>query len=150
MASASQRNSVLEYIKTGVAEGARLLAGNLESQVGLGYFVEPAIFTDVKSSMKIAQEEIFGPVLVVIPVDTEEEALVVANDSAYGLAAGVWSADQDRAVAFGRRIRAGQVAINGGAFNAKVPFGGYKKSGIGRELGRHGLEEYFEFKAFRF
>jgi acyl-CoA reductase-like NAD-dependent aldehyde dehydrogenase len=150
MASASQRDSVAGYIQAGINEGARVLAGSIEKLAGLGYFVQPVIFTDVASSMKIAQEEIFGPVLVVIPVDDEAEALVAANDSDYGLAGAVWSQDRERAVEFGRRIRAGQISINGGAFNAKIPFGGFKKSGVGRELGRFGLEEYFEFKAFRF
>src|SRR5690606_16802373 len=103
--------------------------------------------TDVTPGMRIAQEEIFGPVLVVIAVDSEEEALAAANDSAFGLAGAVWSADRDRAVAFARRMRTGQVAINGGAFNARAPFGGFKKSGNGRELGKYGLEEYFEYKA---
>ncbi|MFA7324219.1 MAG: aldehyde dehydrogenase family protein [Candidatus Nanopelagicales bacterium] len=147
LASAMQRDRVIGFIETGVAEGARLLAGGPERPEGTGYFVQPTIFTDVRSSMTIAQEEIFGPVLVVIPVDTEEEALLVANDSAYGLSGAVWSGDKERALAFARRIRTGQVAINGGAFNASAPFGGYKKSGIGRELGKHGLEEFFEYKA---
>ncbi|MDD2857143.1 MAG: aldehyde dehydrogenase family protein [Candidatus Nanopelagicales bacterium] len=147
LASETQRDRVIGYIESGIAEGARVLAGGPERPDGAGYFVQPTIFTDVTSGMTIAQEEIFGPVLVVIPVDSEQEALDVANDSAFGLSGAVWSADRDRAIAFARRIRTGQVAINGGAFNASAPFGGYKKSGIGRELGRHGLEEFFEFKA---
>jgi aldehyde dehydrogenase (NAD+) len=147
LASAAQRDRVIGYIESGIAEGARLLAGGPERPDGAGYFVQPTIFTDVASGMTIAQEEIFGPVLVVIPVDSEQEALDVANDSDFGLSGAVWSADRERAMAFARRIRTGQVAINGGAFNASAPFGGFKKSGIGRELGRHGLEEFFEFKA---
>ena len=100
--------------------------------------------------MKIAQEEIFGPVLVVIPVENEAEALRVANDTVYGLSGAVWTADEARGVSFARKMRTGQVQINNGAFNAHAPFGGYKKSGIGRELGKYGLEEYLEYKAIRF
>lgn len=147
LVSAVQRDRVIEYIEIGIAEGARVLVGGPQRPEGAGYFVTPTVFTDVTPDMRIAQEEIFGPVLVVIPVDSEEEALVAANNSAYGLAGAVWSADRDRAVAFARRIRTGQVAINGGAFNARAPFGGYKMSGNGRELGKYGLEEYFEYKA---
>ena len=147
LVSAVQRDRVIEYIEIGIAEGARVLVGGPQRPEGAGYFVTPTVFTDVTADMRIAQEEIFGPVLVVIPVDSEEEALAAANNSAYGLAGAVWSADRDRAVAFARRIRTGQVAINGGAFNARAPFGGYKMSGNGRELGKYGLEEYFEYKA---
>jgi acyl-CoA reductase-like NAD-dependent aldehyde dehydrogenase len=147
LVSAGQRDRVIEYIEIGIAEGARVLVGGPQRPEGSGYFVTPTVFTDVTPDMRIAQEEIFGPVLVVIPVDSEEEALAAANNSAYGLAGAVWSADRDRAVAFARKIRTGQVAINGGAFNARAPFGGYKMSGNGRELGKYGLEEYFEYKA---
>ena len=100
--------------------------------------------------MVIAQEEIFGPVLVVIPVDSEEEAIMVANDSEYGLSGAVWSGDKDHALDVARKIRTGQVAINGAPFYVDAPFGGYKKSGVGRELGKHGLEEFFEYKALRY
>ncbi len=147
LVSAVQRDRVIEYIEIGIAEGARVLVGGPQRPEGAGYFVTPTVFTDVTADMRIAQEEIFGPVLVVIPVDSEEEALAAANNSAFGLAGAVWSADRDRAVAFARKIRTGQVAINGGAFNARAPFGGYKMSGNGRELGKYGLEEYFEYKA---
>lgn len=147
LVSAVQRDRVVEYIEIGIAEGARVLIGGPQRPQGAGYFVTPTVFTDVTADMRIAQEEIFGPVLVVIPVDSEQEALAAANNSAYGLAGAVWSADRDRAVAFARKIRTGQVAINGGAFNARAPFGGYKMSGNGRELGKYGLEEYFEYKA---
>ncbi|MDO9485578.1 MAG: aldehyde dehydrogenase family protein [Actinomycetota bacterium] len=147
LVSAVQRDRVIEYINIGIAEGARVLVGGPARPEGSGYFVTPTIFTDVAADMRIAQEEIFGPVLVVIPVDSEVEALAVANNSAYGLAGAVWSADRDHAVAFARKIRTGQVAINGGAFNARAPFGGYKMSGNGRELGKYGLEEFFEYKA---
>ncbi len=147
LVSAVQRDRVIEYIEIGIAEGARVLVGGPQRPEGAGYFVTPTVFTDVTPDMRIAQEEIFGPVLVVIPVDNEDEALAAANNSAYGLAGAVWSADRDRAAAFARKIRTGQVAINGGAFNARAPFGGYKMSGNGRELGKYGLEEYFEYKA---
>lgn len=150
MASAEQRATVNSYIRIGLEEGARLLAGGVseEPETG-GYYVQPTVLTDVKSGMRVAQEEIFGPVLVVIPVDSTEEAIEVANDSEYGLSGAVWSADQARAVEVARRIRTGQVAVNGGAFNARAPFGGVKRSGNGRELGKFGLEEYFELKAIR-
>lgn len=150
MASAEQRATVNSYIRIGLEEGARLLAGGVseEHEEG-GYYVQPTVLTDVKSGMRVAQEEIFGPVLVVIPVDSTEEAIEVANDSEYGLSGSVWSGDQARAVEVARRIRTGQVAVNGGAFNARAPFGGVKRSGNGRELGKFGLEEYFELKAIR-
>ena len=147
LVSAVQRDRVIGYIEVGIAEGARVLVGGPQRPPGEGYFVTPTVFTDVTGDMRIAQEEIFGPVLVVIPVDSEQEALAAANNSAYGLAGAVWSADRERAAAFARKIRTGQVAINGGAFNARAPFGGYKMSGNGRELGKYGLEEYFEYKA---
>ncbi len=147
LVSEAQRDRVIEYIEIGISEGARVLVGGPQRPELAGYFVAATVFTDVTPDMRIAQEEIFGPVLVVIPVDSEEEALLAANNSAYGLAGAVWSADRDRAVAFARKIRTGQVAINGGAFNARAPFGGYKMSGNGRELGKYGLDEYFEYKA---
>ena len=150
MVSAHQRDVVIGYIEKGIAEGATLLAGGPERPAGKGYFVQPTIFTNVSNEMVVAREEIFGPVLVVIPVDSEEEAISVANDSDYGLSGAVWGADEGHAVEVARKIRTGQVAINGGAFYADAPFGGYKKSGIGRELGSHGLEEFFELKAIRF
>jgi acyl-CoA reductase-like NAD-dependent aldehyde dehydrogenase len=108
------------------------------------------VFADVKPDMTIAQEEIFGPVLSVIGYSSEDEAVDIANGTPYGLAAGVWSADQEHAVAVGRRLRAGQVEVNGGAFNVAAPFGGFGQSGYGRELGVHGLEEYLELKALQF
>jgi acyl-CoA reductase-like NAD-dependent aldehyde dehydrogenase len=99
--------------------------------------------------MTIAQEEIFGPVLVLMPYEDEEEAVRIANDSVYGLAGGVWSGDEERAKRVARRIRTGQVEINGGAFNPLAPFGGYKQSGYGRELGRYGLEEFLQVKSLQ-
>jgi aldehyde dehydrogenase (NAD+) len=111
--------------------------------------VKPTIFADVRPDMTIAREEIFGPVLSILPYADEEEALRIANDTVYGLAGGVWSADRDHAVAFARQMRTGQVDINGGRFNPLAPFGGYKQSGNGRELGRFGLEEFLEVKSLQ-
>jgi aldehyde dehydrogenase (NAD+) len=149
--SASQRDRVRRYIETGIAEGATLAAGGAEPPDGLeqGYFVKPTIFADVRPDMTIAREEIFGPVLSILPYADEEEALRIANDTVYGLAGGVWSADRDHAVAFARQMRTGQVDINGGRFNPLAPFGGYKQSGNGRELGRFGLEEFLEVKSLQ-
>jgi acyl-CoA reductase-like NAD-dependent aldehyde dehydrogenase len=151
LASAAQRDRVRDYIEVGIAEGARLVLGGPEAPDGLdeGYYVRPTVFADVTPGMRIAQEEIFGPVLSVLPYDDEDEAVGIANDSEYGLHGGVWSADADRALAVARRLRTGQVDVNGGAWNPLAPFGGYKKSGLGRELGEAGLEEYLEIKAIQ-
>jgi betaine-aldehyde dehydrogenase len=151
LVSASQRDRVRGYIKKGLEEGATLVTGGAEAPDGLpkGYFVRPTVFSNVKSSMTIAQEEIFGPVLCIIPYDTEEDAVRIANDTIYGLAGGVWSKDPERAKRVARRIRTGQVDINGGNFNPLAPFGGYKQSGCGRELGKNGLEEYLEVKSLQ-
>ncbi len=146
--SAAQRERVEGYIAKGREEGAQLASGGgRPAGFPRGYYVEPTIFADVKSRMTIAQEEVFGPVLSVLPYETEEEAVEIANDTIYGLAGGVWSGDPERALRVARRMRAGQVDINGGKFNPLAPFGGYKQSGVGRELGMFGLEEYFEVKA---
>jgi aldehyde dehydrogenase (NAD+) len=152
LVSAAQRDRVRQYIERGLAEGARAVAGGPQRPAGLdtGYYVLPTVFADVKPDMTIAQEEIFGPVLSVIGYSSEDEAVDIANGTPYGLAAGVWSADQEHAVAVGRRLRAGQVEVNGGAFNVAAPFGGFGQSGYGRELGVHGLEEYLELKALQF
>jgi len=149
VASAAQRDRVRGYIQTGIDEGARVAAGGPEAPEGLdtGYFVRPTVFAGVRPDMTIAQEEIFGPVLSVMPYDDEEDALRIANGTVYGLAGGVWSADPDRALTFARRMRTGQVDVNGGQFNPVAPFGGYKQSGNGRELGRYGLEEFLEVKS---
>ena len=146
--SDTQRQRVEGYIAKGKQEGARvLLGGGRPAAFSKGYYVEPTIFADVQSKMTIAQEEIFGPVLSVLPYDTEEEAIRIANDTIYGLAGGVWSGDSERALRVARRIRTGQVDVNGGKYNPLAPFGGYKQSGIGRELGLFGLEEYFQIKS---
>jgi len=114
-----------------------------------GFYVKPTVFSAVRPDMTIAQEEIFGPVLSILPYADEDEAVEIANGVVYGLAGGVWGADGDRAMAVARRLRTGQVEVNGGAFNPNAPFGGYKQSGIGREYGRHGLEEFLEVKAIQ-
>jgi len=117
--------------------------------LGPGYYVEPTIFTDVQPQMVIAQEEIFGPVLAVIGYDSEDQAVEIANGTPYGLAAAVWSADRDRAIQFARRLRAGTVEVNGGAFSTSAPFGGVKQSGHGREFGRYGMEEFLVAKSLQ-
>jgi betaine-aldehyde dehydrogenase len=151
LVSAAQRDRVRAYIKKGVEEGATLVTGGAEVPEGLskGYFIRPTVFAGVSSEMTIAQEEIFGPVLSIMPYDTEEEAIRIANDTIYGLAGGVWSSDENRARRVARRLRTGQVDINGGKFNPMAPFGGYKQSGNGREMGKYGLEEYLEAKSIQ-
>jgi betaine-aldehyde dehydrogenase len=151
LSSHMQLERVRGYIRKGVEEGAELLTGGAEPPEGLpgGYFVKPTIFGKVKNSMTIAQEEIFGPVLSIIPYQDEEEAVKIANDSPYGLAGAVWSKDDARAQKVARRIRAGQIDVNGGAFNMNAPFGGFKQSGHGREAGVYGLEEFLELKSLQ-
>ena len=143
LVSDRQRTRVRDYIRLGMSEGARLLTGGAAApdQLATGYFVRPTAFSDVTPQMRIAQEEIFGPVLVIQPYDDEDDAVRIANSTVYGLAAGVFSGDPDRALRVARRLRAGQVEINGGAWNAYAPFGGHRRSGIGREYGTPGLEE---------
>ena len=151
LSSKMQLERVRSYIKKGVAEGAELLAGGADAPEGLpgGYFVKPTVFGKVKNSMTIAQEEIFGPVLSIIAYKDEDEAVRIANDSPYGLAGAVWSKDDARAQSVARRIRAGQIDVNGGAFNMNAPFGGFKQSGHGREAGVYGLEEFLELKSLQ-
>ncbi|HZN14391.1 MAG TPA: aldehyde dehydrogenase family protein [Acidimicrobiales bacterium] len=151
LVSAAQRERVRNYINKGVEEGAKLIAGGPEAPEGLdkGYFVRPTVFSEVTPGMTIEQEEIFGPVLSIIPYDTEEEAIRIANDTIYGLAGGVWSGDPEKAKAVARQLRTGQVEVNGGSFNPVAPFGGYKQSGNGREYGKFGLEEFLEVKAMQ-
>lgn len=149
LVSAAQLEKVRSYIDLGVEEGARLITGGSEPVEGheKGYFVRPTVFADVRNDMRIAQEEIFGPVLALIPYDTVEEAVGIANDTVYGLSAAVWSGDSEQGLEVARRLRAGQVELNGGALNPLAPFGGYKRSGNGREWGLPGLVEFCEVKA---
>lgn len=152
LASRAQLERVRAYIAKGIEEGAELLTGGAEPPEGVpagGYYVRPTVFGRVRNSMTIAQEEIFGPVLAIIPYQDEEEAVRIANDTIYGLAAAVWSGDEERAQRVARRIRAGQVDVNGGAFNLDAPFGGFKQSGHGREAGVYGLEEFLEYKSLQ-
>jgi aldehyde dehydrogenase (NAD+) len=143
-----QYDRVQLMIQKGIDEGAVLLAGGLGKPAGLehGWFARPTVFADVDNSMAIAREEIFGPVLVMMPFDTEEEAIAIANDTEYGLAAYVQTGDAARAERVSRQLRAGVIAINGRGSDYGSPFGGYKKSGIGREGGIFGLEDYQEIK----
>jgi len=147
--SKRQLDRVMSYVELGKREGARLLAGgNVRTDKGAGFFMEPTCFVDVNNKMRIAQEEIFGPVLVVIPFENDDDAVRIANDSEYGLCGMVTSGDKERAMKIARRLRAGSVSINGGMCIAPdLPFGGYKRSGIGREWGREGIEEFLETKA---
>ena len=152
MSSAGQKQTVLDYINQAIADGARLVTGGTDMPAGLttGNYVSPTIFADVTNDMTIAQEEVFGPVLVMIKYSDIDQAIEIANDTPYGLAAAVWAGDKDKATAIARRIRAGQCAINGGEPNHEAPFGGYKESGNGREFGVEGLHEYCELKAMQY
>ncbi|MCS0602020.1 aldehyde dehydrogenase family protein [Streptomyces sp. LP11] len=150
LVSAAQRDRVRGHIEKGLAEGARLVAGGPESPRAQGYFVSPTVLADVTPEMTVAQEEIFGPVLSVLRYEDEEDALRIANGTVYGLAGAVWAGEEAEAVAFARRMDTGQVDINGGRFNPRAPFGGYKQSGVGRELGAHGLAEYLQTKSLQF
>jgi aldehyde dehydrogenase (NAD+) len=151
LVSAAQRDRVREFIRKGIEDGARLVTGGPDAPEGRdrGYFVKPTVFGDVHPDSTLAQEEIFGPVLSVIPFADEDEALAIANNSRYGLHGSVWSADRDRALAFARRVRTGQIDVNGGAYNPLAPFGGYKQSGVGREMGRLGMDEFLEVKSIQ-
>jgi aldehyde dehydrogenase (NAD+) len=151
LSSQAQVERVTGYIKKGIDEGAKLVTGGPERPEGFeeGYYVRPTVFSEVNNDMTIAQEEIFGPVLSIIAYEDEDQAARIANDSVYGLSGGVWSADAERAQAFARRIRTGQIEVNGGAFNPSAPFGGFKNSGYGREYGPHGFEEFLEIKAMQ-
>ncbi|MFJ9041318.1 aldehyde dehydrogenase family protein [Streptomyces sp. NPDC102406] len=150
LVNAKQQERVRGYIEKGVAEGARIVAGGPESPREQGYFVQPTVFADVTPDMTVAQEEIFGPVLSLIRYEDEDDAVRIANGTVYGLAGAVWAGDEAEAVAFARRMETGQVDINGGRFNPLAPFGGYKQSGVGRELGSHGLSEYLQTKSLQF
>ncbi|MEO0324704.1 MAG: aldehyde dehydrogenase family protein, partial [Myxococcota bacterium] len=151
MVSAAQRDRVLGFVAKGVEEGATLVTGGAEAPDGLsrGFFVPPTVFADVTPDMTIAREEIFGPVLSILTYEDEDDAVRIANDSIYGLHGGVFSADAERALRVARRLRTGQVDINGGRYNAEAPFGGYKQSGNGREYGAIGIEEFLEYKSLQ-
>jgi betaine-aldehyde dehydrogenase len=149
--SATQRDRVRGYIRKGIEEGAELLCGGPDAPAGLdkGYYVQPTVFGRVDPQSTIAQEEIFGPVLSIITYKDENEAVRIANGTPYGLSGGVWSQDEAHALAVAKRMRTGQVDINGGPFNMQAPFGGYKQSGHGREWGRYGLDEFHELKSLQ-
>ncbi|HVA75747.1 MAG TPA: aldehyde dehydrogenase family protein [Acidimicrobiales bacterium] len=151
LVSQAQWDRVQGYIQKGIDEGAKLIAGGTGKPEGLdiGFFVKPTVFSEVRRDMTIAQEEIFGPVLSILPYDTEDEAVEIANDTVYGLAGGVWAGTQEHAEQVARKLRTGQVEVNGGAFNPNAPFGGYKQSGIGREYGHFGLEEFLQVKSLQ-
>ncbi len=151
LASATQRDRVQGYIQKGIDEGATLVAGGLGKPEGtdVGFYVRPTVFSGVTPDMTIAQEEIFGPVLSILGYEDEDDAVRIANGVVYGLAGGVWSGDKAHAERVARRLRTGQVEVNGGAFNPNAPFGGYKQSGIGREYGKFGLEEFLEIKSLQ-
>ena len=148
LVSQTQWDRVQSYIQAGIDEGATLVTGGTGKPEGLdaGYYVKPTVFANVDNSMSIARDEIFGPVLSIIGYDNEEDAIRIANDSDYGLSGGVWSSDNDRALAVAKKLRTGEVDMNGSFLNTDAPFGGYKKSGNGRELGRFGLSEFVEAK----
>jgi len=149
--SKTQQERVRSYIEKGIEEGATLVTGGAEQpeETEKGYFVKPTVFANVTNDMTIAREEIFGPVLSIIAYEDEDDAVRIANDTAYGLSGGVWSGDKERALRIARRLRTGQVEINGGRFNLFAPFGGYKQSGNGREMGTFGFEEFLEVKSLQ-
>ncbi len=148
-ASRSQFDTVRGFIERAQRDGARLLTGGAEPIRDVGYFVAPTVFADVDPDSELGQEEVFGPVLAVIPYADSDDALRIANGTPYGLSGAVWGATDDEAIAFARQVQTGQLDINGGAYNPAAPFGGYKKSGIGRELGRFGFEEYLQTKSLQ-
>ncbi len=149
LVNANQLGRVRGYIEKGVSEGATAVVDGRETGLASGYFVGPTVFANVTEDMTIAREEIFGPVLSIMGYKDEADAVRIANGTEYGLAGGVWSGDPDRADRVARQLRAGQVEVNGGAFNTNAPFGGYKQSGVGREAGTFGLEEFLEIKAIQ-
>ena len=148
LASAAQRDRVNGYIQKGIDEGAKLLIGGVgvPEGCGKGYYVKPTVFSNVKNSMTIAQEEIFGPVLSIIAYEDEDDAVRIANDTIYGLSGGVWASTKEKGMEIARRIRTGHMIVNGGKHNVSAPVGGYKQSGVGREYGEHGFREFLEVK----
>ncbi|MBU9762822.1 aldehyde dehydrogenase family protein [Mycobacterium sp. TNTM28] len=148
-ASRSQFETVRGFIERAQRDGARLLTGGAEPVRDIGFFVAPTVFADVDPSSELGQEEVFGPVLAVIPYTDADDALRIANGTPYGLSGAVWAGSDEEAIAFARQVQTGQLDINGGAYNPAAPFGGYKKSGIGRELGRFGFEEYLQTKSLQ-
>ena len=151
LASAAQRDRVNGYIQKGIDEGAKVLVGGVgvPEGGGKGYYVKPTVFSNVKNSMTIAQEEIFGPVLSIIAYENEDDAVNIANDTVYGLSGGVWASTKEKGIAIARRIRTGQIAVNGGAFNVNAPLGGYKQSGVGREYSEYGFDEFLELTSMQ-
>jgi len=151
MVSATQRDRVRGFIDRAVAGGATVVTGGSEAPEGLekGYFVKPTVIAGAAEDSEIAQDEVFGPVITVFPYDDLDDAVRIANNTKYGLAAGVYGADAGKSLALARRLRAGQVDINDGRWNFMAPFGGYKQSGNGRELGAEGLAEFLETKAMQ-
>jgi acyl-CoA reductase-like NAD-dependent aldehyde dehydrogenase len=148
VASAAQYRRVTDYIDRGLSDGARLVSEDPKaSKPNSGYFVPPTIFSDVTPSMAIAREEIFGPVMSIMPYDTVEDAVSIANGTPYGLSGSIWSADVGQATGIAKRIRTGQVSLNGAPQNFLAPFGGFKRSGFGRENGRFGVEEFLQYQA---
>jgi acyl-CoA reductase-like NAD-dependent aldehyde dehydrogenase len=153
VASKAQQDTVQEYIQIGLDEGAELLTGGLGAPEGLenkGFYVKPTVFGRVKPDSRLAQEEVFGPVLSILTYKDEAEAVAIANNSIYGLSGGVWASTDERAKEVAKKIRTGMVDINGGGFNMQAPFGGYKQSGNGREFGKWGLEDFLEVKSLQF
>jgi aldehyde dehydrogenase (NAD+) len=146
----TQRDRIEGYIQKGLDEGARLVVGGTRpTQFDAGFWVQPTLFADVTNDMTIAREEIFGPVLVAIPYDDDDDAVRIANDSIFGLSGAVVGADRERALRIARRIRTGTMSVNGGLwYGPDVPFGGYKQSGVGREMGVAGFEEYLQQKSY--
>ena len=147
LVSAAQLDKVLAYIETAKAEGATLVCGGGRAALNTGYYVQPTVFADVTDAMTIAREEVFGPVLAIMVYDDVEQAIQIANDTAYGLSGYVWGTDVAAAKAVAARLRTGMVHLNGASLDSAAPFGGYKMSGIGREWGVHGLEEFLEIKS---
>lgn len=149
LASAAHRDAVEAAIATAESRGDGTIAWRGDRPAGEGYYVAPVIFTDVDPASPLAQKEIFGPVLAIMPHDGDEDAIAIANNSAYGLAGAVWSRDEERALRVATRIRAGQIDINGAPFNPRAPFGGFGKSGYGREFGLHGIHDFLELQSIQ-